>query len=126
MATSIAPYKIEVVQGNFVSKEQTEALKPGMTRAQVRDILGTPLLQSVFHADRWDYVFTMKRQGVESQARQLTLYFKGDVMERVEGDQMPSESEFVTLLGAQRKARAVLLLEASEDSLKGFAPLPSA
>lgn len=125
MATSIAPYKIEVVQGNFVSKEQTEALKPGMTRAQVRDILGTPLLQSVFHADRWDYVFTMKRQGVESQARQLTLYFKGDVMERAEGDQMPSESEFVTLLGAQRKARAVPLLEASEDSLKGFAPLPS-
>src|SRR4029079_6304680 len=62
---AITPYKIEIVQGNFVSKEQVAALKPGMSRQQVRDILGTPLVTSVFHADRWDYVFTLKRQGVE-------------------------------------------------------------
>jgi outer membrane protein assembly factor BamE len=47
-----------VVQGNFVSREQVEFLKPGMTRQQVRDVLGTPLVASLFHADRWDYVFT--------------------------------------------------------------------
>ncbi len=122
VANSIVPYKIEIVQGNFVSKEQVEALKPGMTRAQVRDILGTPLLQSVFHADRWDYVFTMKRQGVDAQARQLTVYFKDGIMERADGDPMPSESEFVALLGSNQKAKAVPLLEASEDSLKPFAP----
>ncbi len=121
-ASSIAPYKIEVVQGNFVSKEQVEALKPGMTRTQVREVLGTPLLQSVFHADRWDYVFTMKRQGTEPQARQFTVYFKGDTMERAEGDPMPSESDFVALLGSNQKRRAVPVLEASEDKLKDFAP----
>jgi len=126
MASSIAPYKIEIVQGNFVSKEQVEALKTGMTRAQVRELLGTPLLQSVFHSDRWDYVFTMKRQGLEPQARQLTLRFNNDVLAQVEGDQMPSESEFVTLLGANHKVKAVPLLEASEDRLKNFAPPPSA
>ena len=54
------------MQGNFVSKEQVEALRPGMSRQQVRDILGTPLVTSVFHADRWDYVFTIKRQGVRA------------------------------------------------------------
>src|SRR5215471_11672708 len=58
---AVTPYKVEVVQGNFVSKEQVEALKPGMTRQQVREILGTSLLVDVFHADRWDYVFTIRR-----------------------------------------------------------------
>lgn len=124
-ASAIVPYKIEIVQGNFVSKEQVDALQPGMTRAQVRDILGTPLLQSVFHSNRWDYVFTMKRQGTASQARQLTVYFKGDTMERAEGDPMPSESEFVALLGANSKPKAVPMLEANEDSLKEYAPPPS-
>jgi outer membrane protein assembly factor BamE len=122
MANAIVPYKIEIVQGNFVSKEQVEALKPGMSRAQVRDVLGTPLLQSVFHADRWDYVFTMKRQGAEPQARQLTVYFKDDLLERTEGDPMPSETDFVALLATERKPKAVPVLEASEDKLKPFAP----
>ncbi len=121
LASSITPYRVEVVQGNFVSKEQVEALKPGIPRQQVKDILGTPLLQSVFHADRWDYVFTMRRQGLEPQARQLTVYFKDNVLDRVEGDPMPSESEFVALLGDAHKVRKIPQLEASEDSLKSFA-----
>lgn len=118
---SLAPYKMEVVQGNFISKEQVEALKPGMAREQVKDILGTSLLQDVFHADRWDYVFTMRRQGTEPQARKFTVFFKGDVMDRVEGDAMPSESEFVGLLAKSRPAKSVPLLEASEDRMKSFA-----
>ncbi len=122
LASAVTPYKVEIVQGNFISREQVELLKPGMTRAQVRDLLGTPLLQSVFHAARWDYVFTMKRQGAEAQARQLSVHFQGDVLERVEGDPMPSEEEFVTLLGSHHKARPVPELEASEDKLKTFAP----
>ena len=119
-AESITPYKVEVVQGNFVSKEQVEALKPGMSRQQVRDILGTPLVTSVFHADRWDYVFTIKRQGVEPQARKLTVFFKGDALERFEGDTMPSEAEFVATLDNKRKDAKVPALEASEDQLKQF------
>jgi len=120
IAGLVTPYKVEVVQGNFVSKEQVEAIKPGMSRQQVRDILGTPLLTSVFHADRWDYVFTLRRQGVPAQERKLAVFFKGDVMERVVGDEMPSEADFVATLDNKRKNAKVPPLEASEEALKRF------
>jgi outer membrane protein assembly factor BamE len=114
----ITPYKVEVVQGNFVSKEQVEALKPGMPRAQVREILGTPLLTSVFHGDRWDYVFTLKRQGSEPQSLKFTVFFKGEVLERFEGDEMPSETDFVAKLDSKRKLGKVPVLEMTEEQLK--------
>lgn len=120
LTDSITPYKVEVVQGNFVSREQVEALKPGMSRLQVRDILGTPLVTSVFHSDRWDYVFTLKRKGVEPQARKLAVFFKGDALERFEGDTMPSEAEFVATLDNKRKNAKVPVLEASDESLNQF------
>lgn len=120
--TAITPYKVEVVQGNFVSKEQVEALKPGMSRQQVREILGTSLLTDVFHTNRWDYVFTIRRQGVEPQQRRLTLYFDGEVLQRFEGDPMPSEEEFVATLDTRRRIGSIPKLEASEDELKKFEP----
>ena len=114
------PYVPEVVQGNFVSKEQRQALTTGMARAQVRDILGTPLVTSLFHADRWDYAFSIRRQGVPPQTFQLTVFFKGDVMASVEGGDLPSESEFVERLVVQRKAASVPNLQASEEDLQKF------
>jgi outer membrane protein assembly factor BamE len=126
IADAITPYKVEVVQGNFVSREQVGALKPGMSRQQVREILGTPLVTSVFHADRWDYVFTLKRHGTVEQARKLAVFFKGDALERFEGDEMPSESDFVAALDNKRKNAKVPVLEASEESLQKFAPGPAA
>ncbi len=121
LADALTLYKPEVVQGNFVSKEQVEALQPGMTRLQVRDILGTPLVTSLFHGDRWDYVFTMRRQRVEPQQFRLTLYFQGDALERFEGDEMPSESEFVQRISRDRKVK-VPKLEATEEQLAKFPP----
>ncbi|MEN9888571.1 MAG: outer membrane protein assembly factor BamE precursor, partial [Pseudomonadota bacterium] len=91
-------YVPEVVQGNVVSREQRQYLRPGMTRAQVRDVLGTPLVTSLFHADRWDYAFTIRRQGVPAQQFHLAVFFHGDVLSRVEGDDLPSEVEFVQRL----------------------------
>ncbi|MGB3068766.1 MAG: outer membrane protein assembly factor BamE [Ottowia sp.] len=123
MADALTLYKPEVVQGNFVSKEQVSALQQGMTRLQVRDILGTPLLTSVFHGDRWDYVFTMRRQGVEPQNFRLTVFFDGDTMTRYEGDEMPSETEFVDRL-SPRKEFKVPPLEATEEQLARF-PAPA-
>lgn len=117
---AITPYKVEVVQGNFVSREQVDALRKGMGADQVRQILGTPLVTSLFHGERWDYVFTLKRQGVEPQRRQLTVYFKDGAMDRVEGDPMPSESEFVATLDKQRKRGKVPRLEATEEELRRF------
>jgi outer membrane protein assembly factor BamE len=102
---AVTPYKVEVVQGNFVSKEQVAALKPGMSRQQVREILGTSLLNDVFHANRWDYVFTIRRQGVEPQERHLTVFFNGELMDRFVGDEMPSEEEFVATLDTRKKRK---------------------
>ena len=68
VATDAVLYIPEVVQGNFVSREQKEFLKPGLSRMQVREVLGTPLVASVFHEQRWDYVFTIRRQGVPAQS----------------------------------------------------------
>ena len=124
IASVVTPYKIDVVQGNFVSREQAAAVTPGMSRAQVRDILGTPLLTSVFHADRWDYVFTFKRQGLAPQARNVTVFFKGDTLERIEADALPSEAEFVASLDSGRKSVKVPVLEMSEESLKQL-PAPA-
>ena len=110
-ASVVTPYKMDIVQGNFVSAEQIAAIKPGMSRLQVRDLLGTPLLASIFHADRWDYVFTFRRQGVPPQARQVTVYFNGDALERIEADSMPTEAEFVASLDSGRKIGKVPVLE---------------
>jgi outer membrane protein assembly factor BamE len=121
IADLVTPYKVEIVQGNFVSKEQVAALKPGMTRLQVRDILGTPLITDAFHRERWDYVFTIRRQGVPAQEHRLAVYFKGDELDRWEGDEMPSEQEFVATLDNKRKGAKIPELEASEDKLRRFA-----
>lgn len=128
VASMVTPYKVDVVQGNFVSREQVEALKPGMGRQQVKEILGTPLMTSLFHSDRWEYVFTLKRPGVEVQTRKLTVFFKGDVFERAEGDEMPTEAEFVATLGSKASRTKVPELEATEAQLARFpkpAPLPA-
>lgn len=123
VAGLVTPYKMEIVQGNFVSKEQVEQLQPGMTRLQVRDVLGTPLMASVFHANRWDYVFTMKRRGVPLQQFKLSLFFKDDLLERHVGDEMPSEAEFVQRIGRDKKVK-VPQLEATEAQLAKF-PAPN-
>ena len=114
----VTPYKADVIQGNFISKEQVQALKVGMPRVQVKDMLGTPLVTSVFHADRWDYVFTLRRQGIASQVYKYAVFFKGDVLERFEGDTMPSEAEFIASLVNTRELGKVPVLEATEAQLK--------
>lgn len=126
IASVVTPYKVEVVQGNFVSKEQVEQLKPGMGRQQVRELLGTPLVTSLFREDRWDYVFTLRRKGVEEQARRLTLYFRGDALDRFEGDAMPSEAEFVAAIGARPREAGTPVLEASPEQLARAAARPAA
>ena len=125
IADAITLYRPEVVQGNFVSKEQVAALQPGMTRLQVRDTLGTPLVTSLFHADRWDYIFTMRRQGIEPQRYRLTVFFQGDALARFDGDDMPSETEFVQRISRERKIK-VPPLQATEEQLAKFPVAPAA
>lgn len=122
IASVVTPYKVEVVQGNFVAKEQTDLLKPGLTKAQVRDLLGTPMITSIFHGERWDYAFSLRRKGVQTQARRLTIYFKDNVVERFEGDPLPTEAEFVASLDTGRKDVNPPVLELPADSIKALAP----
>jgi outer membrane protein assembly factor BamE len=120
VAQLVTPHKIEVVQGNFVSKEQKEALQTGMPRAQVRDILGSPMVTSAFHEDRWDYVFSLRRQGQEAQQRKLSVFFKGDELAKVESDELPSEQDFVSSLSQGRSLGKPALLEVPESVLVEF------
>lgn len=116
----VKPYKIDVVQGNVVTREQLAVLRPGMPRTMVRDVLGTALLSSVFHSDRWDYVFTLKRQGAEPQSRRVTVYFKNELVERIDADELPSEVEFVATLRTPPITGPLPELEASAKSLEKF------
>ena len=122
ISSIVTPYQIDVVQGNVVSSEQVALLRTGMDRNTVRDILGTPLLQSVFHADRWDYIFTFRRKGQEPQQRKVAVFFKANLLERFEADPLPSEAEFVASLDTGRKTGKVPNLVASEEDLKKFEP----
>ncbi|WP_246176228.1 outer membrane protein assembly factor BamE [Pandoraea soli] len=100
----VTPYRINIVQGNFVSKEAYEQLKAGMTRDQVRQLLGTPLLTDIFHANRWDYVFYFKRGNASVvQERHLKVYFDGDTLARWEGgENLPTEYQLVREIDGQK------------------------
>ncbi len=117
----ITPYRADVVQGNFISSEQVAQLRAGMSRNDVRNLLGTPLLASVFHADRWDYVFTMRRQGVAAQSFNYSVFFKGDLLNTFAGDAMPSETEFIAKMDQRRKLGKVPPLEATPAQLEAAA-----
>lgn len=87
MAGCIRPYKVEIYQGNVVTRDMIEKLKPGMTKSQVRFVLGTPLIADAFHPERWDYVYVYKKDiSAPPETKHLTVIFDGDTMARMEGD----------------------------------------
>jgi outer membrane protein assembly factor BamE len=118
------PYRAEVVQGNVVTKEQIQALRPGMPRQVVKDIMGTPLVTSMFHDGRWDYAFTIKRQGVETQQRRVSLYFQGNQLVRIEGDSLPTEVEFAAGIDVRKPANTPLPMKATTEQLDQY-PRPN-
>jgi outer membrane protein assembly factor BamE len=94
-----------------------------MNRTQVRDILGSPMLVDLFHADRWDYVFTIKRQGTEPQRRAVTAFFKDDKLVRLEAPDLPSEHEFVAGISQIKPGTKVPTLELTAEQ-KAALPRP--
>ena len=121
LTTTLSPYQIDVLQGNVITAEQVSALRVGMGRGEVTAVLGTPLLQSVFHANRWDYVFSFRRQGEAGQNRRLSLYFEGPTLARFEGDDMPKEIEFVQSIARPTKTVDPATLTAPAPVLAEFA-----
>lgn len=86
--TSIAPepFKVDIQQGNVITQEMVSKLQPGMTRSQVRFVLGSPPITDMFHANRWDYVYRLIKSGKLAEERKLTLFFENDLLARVAGD----------------------------------------
>lgn len=82
----LKPYKIDIQQGNYVTQDMIAKLQPGMTRSQVRFALGTPLIIDPFRTDRWDYAYVLYKQGVLVEQRTVTVIFRGEVLNRIEGD----------------------------------------
>jgi outer membrane protein assembly factor BamE len=86
---TLSPHKIEIRQGNLISQEMRERLKPGMTHSQVRALLGTPLVSDPFHANRWDYVYRFEQDGKLVDKQRLTLHFDSDRLARIDDGDMP-------------------------------------
>lgn len=88
------PYKTDMQQGNWITSEQVARLEKGMTREQVRFVLGTPVLQDIFRTNRWDYTYYNKPGYGKVEERKFTVWFKGDVLDHWEGDQQPDRQPF--------------------------------
>ena len=104
----LGPYRPDVHQGNIITKEMVEQLRLGMAREQVRFLLGTPLLTSEFHKDRWDYAYYLNPRKGPVQNRRLTVYFNDNKLDRFNSDEMPEEAMAdVLILGpdARKKPR---------------------
>lgn len=91
----LSPYRITIQQGNFVSEEMASQLKEGMTREQVRFILGTALLTDMFHEDRWDYPFRLQKPNGEVITSKLAIHFKNNTVEKFERGPLPTEKEYL-------------------------------
>ena len=86
----LAPHQIDIQQGNYVTQEMVAKLQPGMSRSQVRFALGTPLVADPFHSDRWDYVYVLQKEGRLVEQRHISVIFKDDKLQRIDGDVKPA------------------------------------
>ncbi|WP_175713741.1 outer membrane protein assembly factor BamE [Burkholderia ambifaria] len=128
IAQSITPYRITVVQGNFVSQEKAAQLQAGMTREQVRALLGTPLLADMFHADRWDYLFYFKRGSTSVvQQRDLVLTFASDRLASWTGaDNLPSELDLLADIDGDRGGKKAKAAAAAKKAAEAAAAASAA
>jgi outer membrane protein assembly factor BamE len=113
----IQPYRPDVQQGNIITKEMVDQLRPGMTRDQVRFLLGTPMMKNLFQETRLDYVYFLKRgKGGEQQLRRLTMTFADGKLETFNADEMPPETMADNLiLGRNFKAQPKPPVSSSDD-----------
>ena len=100
-------YRMAVQQGNFLDARQVNQVQVGMSRAQVRFLLGTPMLPQGFDNDRWDYLYTLQLRTLKRPERQrLTVYFEGDKVARIENDGAPTEVPVSTAPASTAPAEA--------------------
>ncbi len=85
-------YKVTVQQGNVITQQMVDSLKPGMTREQVAYVMGEPVIKNPFDQDRWDYVYTLRVPGVVSDHMKMSLFFTEGLLSHFTGDLAPSEA----------------------------------
>jgi len=86
-------YQMDIQQGNEIDSEMLLQLKPGMTKSQVRFVLGTPLIQDSFHKQRWDYVYAMRKGGVLIEKRHIIVNFEKDLLKNITGEVIPKDKK---------------------------------
>lgn len=91
----LSPYKMDIRQGNLITPEMREKLKLGMTKQQVRYVMGTPLLTDALHDNRWDYVYSLAQRGKPTEQQSMTLYFENDSLVKIDDAAMPALSRDV-------------------------------
>lgn len=89
----LVPHKIDVQQGNYVDQGMLSKLKVGMTKSQVRYVLGSPLITDPFHAERWDYTFIDRPNGKLKSTRRVTVIFQDEKLSRLDGDVPPLQKD---------------------------------
>lgn len=82
----VGVHKIDIQQGNVITQDMLDRLRPGMTPSQVRYVLGTPLVVDPFRADRWDYVYMLEKNGQLKESRRIAVVFESGVLKGIEGD----------------------------------------
>jgi outer membrane protein assembly factor BamE len=86
-------YKMDIRQGNFVTAEMREKIKLGMSKSQVKYVLGTPMVSDVFHANRWDYVYRLEQKSRLVEKQRLTLYFENDNLTKIDDSDLHVKPE---------------------------------
>jgi len=114
----LRPYRPDIQQGNFISREMVSQLREGMTKDQVRFVLGTPLLTDVFHGERWDYPFRMAKGNGEMTTSRVTLTFVDDRLARIEGGDLPTEADYLSRISGEPPKK-------SRTESPGPQPIPS-
>jgi outer membrane protein assembly factor BamE len=84
-------YRQPVFQGTILEKSNVEQLQPGMTKAQVVALLGSPPVADPFHQERWDYIATEQRRRHKAEIKNLTVWFEGDALAKIEGEYFPEK-----------------------------------
>lgn len=116
---SIKPYKMDVQQGNVVTSKMMMQLRPGMTKAQVRFVMGTPLIVDSFHANRWDYVYSMQKGGKLIERRRVILDFEDEKLKAVRGDVIPAEDGGDAVAGGKSAMEPAKSVAAPKKKEKG-------
>lgn len=99
-------YKLDVQQGNVVTQDMVDQLRPGMTTRQVRFIMGTPLIQDTFHENRWDYLYSLTPGHRERVQERISLIFEDDRLVALSGDFTPGTSRDEAIMGGSRPQQA--------------------